>query len=129
MIADVVRRLTVRNLPEQRALLQIDRCDSTVRGLDQRKPLHRRRDVRCLWIGWIVRLPPGVQRVRRPTGAFLSWHESERRDLGIREDIEYARLRIERSPLPVCSTGRSRQHERSKRTVELADDRRREDWT
>ena len=86
MIADVVRRLTVRNLPEQRALLQIDRRDSTVRRLDQRQPLHRRRDVGGLRVGGVLGLAPDECHVRRLLGTLFARHESERRNLGVRED-------------------------------------------
>src|SRR5688572_20591557 len=44
MIADVVRRFAVCDLPEQLALVQIDGADTAVRRLDQREPLDRRRE-------------------------------------------------------------------------------------
>ena len=40
MILDVVRRLAVRDLPDELALVQIERRDAAVRRLDERQTLH-----------------------------------------------------------------------------------------
>ena len=42
VVADVVRRFAVRDLPEDLALVQIDRADARVRRLEQRQSLHGR---------------------------------------------------------------------------------------
>ena len=41
MVLDVVGRVAVRDLPGERALVQIERGDASVRRLDERQPLHR----------------------------------------------------------------------------------------
>ena len=41
MIADVVRRFAVRDLPEDFAFIQIDRADASIRRLRQRQALNR----------------------------------------------------------------------------------------
>ena len=41
MILDVVGRLAVRDLPDEVALVHVERRDAAVRRLDERQPLHR----------------------------------------------------------------------------------------
>ena len=73
MIPDVVRRLAVRDLPHDLALVQIDRRDAAIRRLDQRQALDEQTARRCS--------PPAPTRGQSAGGAA---ERSTGRDPGIR---------------------------------------------
>src|SRR5262245_23169064 len=74
MIADVVRRVPMRGLPEEFAAIEIDGGNQAVRWFHQRQPLHvQRRNLWCPRRGWrrprqiLARAVTGVR------GAAIAW--------------------------------------------------------
>ena len=152
MVADVVRRLAMRDLPEDLAAAHVDRADRAVRRLEQRQPFDAERHLRLAARGitrcrplrgraWHSERPPPADEpeppdVRGPVTALPSTYamsdcpgSGAMRPLlttePARRDVEDAGLRIERAAGPVRAAVLARQPQGAERPVDLAHDGRR----
>ena len=74
VVADVVRRVAVRRLPQQVAAIEIDSGDQPVRRLDERQPLHvERRNLRRAWRGWRRSRQILARAIAGVGGAAIAW--------------------------------------------------------
>ncbi len=130
MIADVIRRLAVRDLPQNLALVKIDGADGRIGRLRQRQALHRDPGASALAAASSRARGSGSRAARDVGHVRLSRrgrHQPERTRDALRGDIGDVGFRIVGSARPIGAAAIGRHHQRAERTVRLAHHRRRED--
>jgi hypothetical protein len=120
MIADVIRRLAVRDLPDDVAFVQIDRCDASRKAASPAANLEPSglpsfaaaapAAATAGAFGSVAR--PEMKRMSPLAG--LRPNQTKRRDLGRRIDVEHLGFRIEGAARPICAAGGGWKHQRSR---------------